>query len=127
MIHLTVGDHTILAELADNAAAEELAALLQSGPITMSAYNYGDFEKVCALGTRLTANDVQTTTGAGDIMLYSGNQIVIFYGSNSWAYTRLAKVREEEIPHLREILSGPEDTVTIALWDAGAPLQTEKG
>lgn len=115
MIQLTIGENTILAVLADNQAARELAELLKSGPITMSAYNYGGFEKVCSLGTRLTVNDVQTTTQAGDIMLYSSDQIVIFYGSNSWAYTSLARVRQEDIPHLQAILSGAEDMVTIAL------------
>lgn len=115
MIRLIIGENTILAELADNKTAKELAQLLKNGAITMSASNYGGFEKVCALGTRLTANDVQTITQAGDIMLYSGNQIVIFYGPNSWAYTRLARVVDADIPRLEEILSGSEDQVTIAL------------
>lgn len=115
MIKLTIGEHTIHARLADNAAAKELAQLLESGSIEMPASNYGGFEKVCSLGTRLTASDVQTTTQAGDIMLYSSNQIVIFYGSNSWAYTRLAKVVDEDIPQLQALLSGDEDSVTIAL------------
>lgn len=115
MLQLTIGENTILAELTDNAASRELAALLQSGPITMSASTYGGFEKVCALGTRLTSDDVQTTTQPGDIMLYSSSQVVIFYGSNSWAYTRLAKVVEKDIPRLRDILSGGETEVVLEL------------
>lgn len=115
MLRLTIGENTILAELTDNAASRELSALLQSGPITMSASNYGGFEKVCALGTRLTSDDVQTTTQPGDIMLYSSSQVVIFYGSNSWAYTRLAKVVEKDIPRLRDILSGSETEVVLEL------------
>lgn len=115
MIKLTVGNNSFFAKLDDNASANELRELLQNGPVTMSASNYGGFEKVCSLGTRLTSNDVQTTTQAGDIMLYSSNQIVIFYGSNSWAYTRLAKVVDEDIPSLRDILSGSETEVTIEL------------
>lgn len=115
MIQLTVGENTILAELADNETARQLASLLQKGSVTMSASNYGGFEKVCALGTRLPSDDVQTTTQPGDIMLYSSDQIVIFYGSNSWAYTRLAKVADVDIPRLKAILSGSETQVTIAL------------
>lgn len=115
MIKLTIGEHEIYAKLAENETTRELAELLKNGPIAMSAYNYGGFEKVCSLGTRLTSSDVQTTTQAGDIMLYSCNQIVIFYSSNSWAYTRLAKVSEEDIPKLQAILSGNEDTVIISL------------
>lgn len=118
MIRLTIGNHVIHAVLEDNPSAEELAELLKKGPITMSASNYGGFEKVCSLGHRLATNDVQTTTDAGDIMLYSGNQIVIFYGSNNWAYTRLAKVVDEEISSLRDILSGSETEVVIELADA---------
>lgn len=115
MIQIAIGEYVIYAQLAENDAARELAALLKDGPIAMPAYNYGGFEKVCALGTSLTSHDVQTTTQPGDIMLYSDDQIVIFYGSNSWAYTRLAKVAQEDIPQLRDALSGDEDTVTIAL------------
>lgn len=115
MIKLTIGDNVIYASLADTTAADELAELLQNGPVSMSASNYGGFEKVCALGSRLSTSDVQTTTAAGDIMLYSGRNIVIFYGSNSWAYTRLGKVHEEYIPSLRAILSGSEDEVIIEL------------
>lgn len=115
MIKFAVGNNSFFAALEDNAAANELKERLKSGPVTMPASNYGGFEKVCALGSRLTSNDVQTTTKAGDIMLYNSNQIVIFYGSNSWAYTRLAKVVDEDIPSLRDILSGNETEVVIEL------------
>lgn len=115
MIKLTVADRTIHAELADTPAARELAVLLRNGPIVMPASNYGGFEKVCTLGTELPTDDVEITTQAGDIMLYRGSQIVIFYDSNSWAYTRLARVAAEDIPYLEEILSGSESEVTIEL------------
>lgn len=115
MIRFTVGESTFFAKLENNASAKELKELLKNGPITMSASNYGGFEKVCSLGTRLTSNDVQTTTQAGDIMLYSSNQIVIFYGSNSWAYTRLAKVVDDNIQNLKTILSGSDSEVVIEL------------
>lgn len=115
MIKFTVGNNSFLAKLEDNPSANELRELLQSGSVAMSASNYGGFEKVCSLGTRLTSNDVQTTTQAGDIMLYSGSQIVIFYGSNSWAYTRLAKVADEDVSRLKDILSGGETEVVIEL------------
>ncbi len=57
---------------------------------------YGGFEQVGEIGTSLPRNDVQTTTSAGDIVLYSGNQIVIFYGNNSWAYTRLGHITDHD-------------------------------
>lgn len=73
----------------DNASVVALKALL---PLTVQMSMYGDFEQVGPIGASLPGYDEQTTTEAGDIVLYSGNQIVIFYGSNSWAYTRLGHV-----------------------------------
>lgn len=115
MIQLTIGENTVLARLAENEAAESLAALLQAGPIAMPASNYGGFEKVCSMDEALPRSDVQTTTQAGDIMLYNGNSIVVFYGTNSWAYTRLAWVVEKDIPKLESILSGSENEVILSL------------
>lgn len=124
IIRFTIGNNVIHAELAENPAAAELAELLQSGPITMSASNYGGFEKVCSLGSRLTTNDVQTTAQVGDIMLYQGSNIVIFYGSNSWAYTRLAKVVDEDIPVLNDVLNGSETEVILELESTSTESRT---
>ena len=118
MIRLTVGNHIITAELSDTTAARALAELLSHGPIRMTASNFGGFEKVCELGTRLTSDDIQTVTQPGDIMLYSGDKIVIFYGSNTWAYTRLGRVVSvdgNDISGLREALSGKESEIVIEL------------
>lgn len=115
MLKLTIGEHTIHAALADNTAANQLKELLQNGPIAMPASNYGGFEKVCELGTNLDTEDEQTTTVPGDIMLWAGDHIVIFYGSNTWAYTRLAWVVGEDIHKLEVALSGTETEVTIEL------------
>ena len=82
------------------AALQELAA---SG-ITIQMSMYGGFEQVGSIGQNLPRNDVQTTTEAGDIVLYSGNQIVVFYGSNSWAYTRLGKIEGLSQSELRSLL-----------------------
>jgi len=72
-----------------NDSVAALRALAQDGGLTISMSMYGGFEQVGPIGQSITRDDSQTTTGAGDIVLYSGNQIVVFYGSNSWAYTRL--------------------------------------
>ena len=63
---------------------------------------YGGFEQVGSIGSSIARNDKQTTTDYGDIVLYSGNQIVVFYGSNSWAYTRLGHIdmTKEELTEL---------------------------
>ena len=72
-----------------NASVEELRNLL---PLTIQMSMYGGFEQVGPIGQSIVRNDEQTITSSGDIVLYSGNQIVIFYGSNSWSYTMLGHV-----------------------------------
>ena len=76
---------------------------------------YGGFEQVGPIGTDLPRNDVQTTTETGDIVLYSGDQIVMFYGSNSWAYTRLGKATDKSEEEMTELLSNGDVTITISM------------
>ena len=87
-----IGNAVFTATLEDNAATRELIEMMKQAPITINMNDYSGFEKVGSLGKSLTADNHQTTTSAGDIVLYNGNQIVIFYGSNSWSYTRIGKI-----------------------------------
>ena len=91
-MNVQIGDTSFIATLEDNAATSELIEIMREAPITISMSDYSGFEKVGPLGRSLTTDNHQTTTSAGDIVLYSGNQIVIFYGSNSWSYTRIGKI-----------------------------------
>ena len=75
---------------------------------------YGGFEQVGSLGTSLPRNDKQTTTEAGDIVLYSGNQIVVFYGSNSWTYTRLGRITDKTAAEMADLLGKGNVTITIS-------------
>ncbi|QFJ55332.1 cyclophilin-like fold protein [Pseudobutyrivibrio xylanivorans] len=95
----------------DNASVEELKSLADSG-LTIPMSMYGGFEQVGPIGTSITRDDKQTTTSAGDVVLYSGNQLVVFYGSNSWAYTRLGKINLSE-KDLIELLSNGDVTITL--------------
>ena len=74
---------------------------------------YGGFEQVGSIGSKLPRNDKQTTTAAGDIVLYSGNQMVIFYGSNSWTYTRLGHITDKDAEEMAELLSNGDVTITV--------------
>ena len=74
---------------------------------------YGGFEQVGPIGQSLPRDDSQTTTQAGDIVLYSGNQIVVFYGSNSWSYTRLGHISDKTAEEMTELLSNGDVTITI--------------
>lgn len=113
-IEIQIGDATMIAELENNEATSELLRLLSSDEIVMSASNYGGFEKVCSIGQSLPRNDEQITTKPGDIMLYNGNQLVIFYDSNSWAYTPIGHI-DASAEELEGFLSGDEDEVIIRL------------
>ena len=76
---------------------------------------YGGFEQAGFLGTSIPRNDVQTTTQSGDVVLYSGNQIVVFYGSNSWAYTRLGRIDKMSGSELEDLLgSGAVELILFA-------------
>ena len=91
-MNVQIGDYTFTATLENNTAVEELADMMKDGPVTIGMDDYSGFEKVGLLGKSLTTSNSQTTTNAGDIVLYNGNNIVMFYGSNSWSYTRIGKI-----------------------------------
>lgn len=91
-LRVSVNGRSFTATLLDNAATEALKERLAQGTVTLRMDDYGDMEKVGSLGFSLPRNDSRTTTAPGDIVLYQGNSIVIFYGSNTWSYTRLGKV-----------------------------------
>lgn len=101
-VSVKVGDKSFTATLEDNAAARELVKMMEEAPISIDMDDYSGFEKVGSLGKSLTTDNQQMTTQAGDIVLYSGNQIVMFYGSNSWSYTPIGKIDD---------LSGWEDAL----------------
>ena len=75
---------------------------------------YGGFEQVGSLGAELPSDDVQMTTEAGDIVLYSGDQIVIFYGSNIWAYTKLGRITDRSDAEVADLLGNGNVTITIS-------------
>ena len=116
-IQITISGNSLPVVLEDNAATRALVDALRKAPITYTARDYGGFEKVGALGRSLPANDSQMTTQPGDVILYSGNQVVLFYGSNSWSYTRLGKIRYSTLDALKAFLKagGGDILVTLSL------------
>lgn len=97
----------------DNESVDALMELVSKESLTIAMSMYGGFEQVGSIGQELPRNDKQTTTDAGDIMLYSGNQIVVFYGSNSWSYTRLGHIEDKSDEKLRELLGNCDVSITI--------------
>ena len=112
---LKVGGNSLTATLTDNEATRELTKLLEQGDITIRMSDYGGFEKVGALPQSFPTSNTQITTVPGDIMLYQGNQMVIFYGSNSWSYTRLGKIDGATASNLRQFLGNGNITLTLSL------------
>ena len=116
-LKMSIGDTAVEVEWEDNESVEALAKLAETEPLVIKMSMYGGFEQVGSLGESLPRNDVQTTTEAGDIVLYSGNQIVVFYGSNSWAYTRLGHITDKTAEEMAELLNGGDVTITISLGE----------
>ncbi len=108
-----VGDAVFSATLEENEAVASFVEMMRENPVSIQMSDYSGFEKVGSLGTSLPVNNSQTTTHAGDIVLYNGNQIVIFYGSNSWSYTRLGHV--DDLTGWEEALGSGDVTVTFSL------------
>ncbi len=117
-ILLTVGDKSMTATLVDNEATRTLTSLLEKGPVTISMSDYGGFEKVGALPQPLPASDTGITTVPGDIMLYQGDNMVIFYGSNSWSYTRLGKIEGASVDNLHQFLGSGNISLTVSLMQS---------
>ena len=110
---MTIGDTKVDVSWEDNDSVRELRELASSG-ITIQMSMYGGFEQVASIGQSVTRNDKQTTTEPGDIVLYSGNQLVVFYGSNSWSYTRLGKINLSD-EELENLLGNGDVTITLSM------------
>ena len=102
------------ADFEDNSSAEALKEKLNSGPVEIDMHDYGGFEKVGPLPWDLPRNDESITTVPGDVILYQGNQITIYYDENTWNFTRLAKIGNVTREKLLEALG--DGDVTVRLW-----------
>ena len=114
-IKITVSGKSLPVKIEDNAATKALVAALRESSITYEAEDYGGFEKVGALGRSLPTSNAQITTQPGDVILYSGNQIVLFYGSNSWSYTRIGKMDYGSLDELKSFLKAGQGKISVSL------------
>ena len=114
-LQMTIGSTPVSVDWEDNEAVEALKDLCRNQPLTIQMSMYGGFEQVGPIGTALPQNDMRTTTSAGDIVLYSGDQMVVFYGFNSWAYTRLGHITDKSAEDMAELLSNGDTVITISL------------
>ena len=113
-MQMMIGETPVTVAWEDNASVEALKALAAQG-LTIEMSMYGGFEQVGSIGQSLPRDDQQTTTASGDIVLYSGNQLVVFYGSNSWAYTRLGHITDQTPAQMKALLGNGDVTITLSM------------
>jgi hypothetical protein len=118
MLRMMIGNTAVAVDWENNESVEALKAQCENEPLVIQMSMYGGFEQVGPIGSKLPSNDAQTTTSAGDIVLYSSNQIVVFYGSNSWAYTKLGHITDQDASGMAGLLSNGNVTITISMEDA---------
>ena len=114
-MYITIDGVTKSATLVDNAATRELVARLQSAPVTVTLNASGGFEIWGSLGFSLPTSNEQVNAQPGDIVLYNGSNICMFYGTNSWSYTRLGKIDGLTESELRTFLQAGESNISVTL------------
>ena len=112
---MKIGDTKVNVDWEDNQAVKALRNMAKDGVVTIQMSMYGGFEQVGSIGQSLPRDDKQTTTSSGDVVLYSGNQMVVFYGSNSWSYTRLGHISDKNTEDMTDLLSNGDVTITISI------------
>ncbi|MCR4841616.1 MAG: hypothetical protein K5848_08780 [Lachnospiraceae bacterium] len=75
----------------DNATVNELKKIAED-EIVITMRRYGGNEQFGEFPVSFTCADEEITASAGDIIMYRGNQIAIFYGSGSVTGTKIGKV-----------------------------------
>lgn len=108
-----INNSPVTVEWEDNESVATLKEAVKNDPLTIQMSMYGGFEQVGSLGMTLPRNDTRITTGPGDVILYSGSQMVVFYGSNTWAYTRLGHITDKTTEELTALLSNGSVTITL--------------
>ena len=114
-LKIHVNDTTFTATLEENSSAKAFAEFLAQGDMTLDMHDYGSFEKVADLPRSFPRNDKQIDTDAGDIILYQGNSITIYYDKNSWNFTRLARIDNVNKKRLQEILGTGNVKATFSI------------
>ena len=119
-LYITIRGMTKSATLVSNSSTEALIAQLQQGDITYQAHDYGDFEKVGPLGCTFPQNNEQITTEPGDLILYQGNNLCIYYDTNSWNFTRIGKIDNATQEEIKSFVNagGGDVTVKLSLTDS---------
>ncbi len=114
-LYIKIGNKILTATLASNSSAEALVKKLKGEDLTIEMSDYAHFEKVGLLGFHLPTNDTEFTTESGDIILYQGNQITIYYDTNHWKFTKIGKIDDISKTELKQILGSGDVIITFSL------------
>lgn len=114
-IQIKVKDEILDVKLEDNSLVTAFVEKLKNGDITIQTHDYGNFEKIGSLGFSLSTNDTRITTEPGDLILYQGNQITLYYDTNTWNFTKLGKVQNLLQEELKNILGNGDVKLTFSL------------
>lgn len=112
---LRIGDHFYSIDFESNSSAEAFFEKIKKESLTVDMHDYGNFEKVGDLPWKLPTNDEEITTEPGDIILYQGNKITIYYDENTWSFTKLGHIPDVDSEELREILGDGDVTVEFSV------------
>ena len=115
LVKVKINDDVFDVKLENNSATQELIKELKKGNVTVNASEYGGFEKVGDLGFSLPTSDENIGTAPGDIVLYQGDKISLFYGSHSWIYTKLGKIENVDSNKLKEVLGSGDVVLEFSL------------
>ena len=114
MLLLTIDGTAVDVQWENNTAVTELYALAQNA-ITVNTSAYGGFEQVGSLPQNFSHSEVQMTAQPGDVVLYSGNQLAVFFGSNSWSYTKLGHINGLSADELTVLLDKEQTVIELQL------------
>ena len=114
-VKVKIRDNAFDVKLENNSATRELIKALEKGNVTVNATEYGGFEKVGDLGFSLPTNDEKVDTNPGDIVLYQGDKVSLFYGSHTWSYTKLGKIVNTDSDKLKEVLGSDDVSLEFSL------------
>ena len=113
-LKLLIDDVEVNVEWEDNDSVNAIKELAKNGDLTINTHQYGGFEQVGEIGQSIVSNNVQMTTKPGDIVLYADSNIVIFYESNSWSYTKLGRIKDKSLSELKQLLDKNNVVIKIS-------------
>jgi hypothetical protein len=113
-ITMRINNEEVMVTWENNESVKALAELASESPLVIDTSMYGGFEQVGSIGTTLPSSDVNTTTKPGDIVLYTGSNIVVFFGSNTWDYTKLGHIENRNAAELKDLLGGNNVKITFS-------------